>query len=94
MTADEEPSLRALIDDAWVSLTAMGLADGASLDNLTVTSDLAAAVKDTQFVQESVPESLPLKQSLYKQLSDLVAAKCCYLFEHIRSAYDRYSTGM
>ena len=51
----------------------MGLADGASLDNLTVTSDLAAAVKDAQFVQESVPESLPLKQSLYKQLSDLVA---------------------
>jgi carnitine 3-dehydrogenase len=71
--AEEEPALRGLIDDAWVGLTAMGLADGASLDNLTVTSDLAAAVKDAQFVQESVPESLPLKQSLYNQLSDLVA---------------------
>jgi carnitine 3-dehydrogenase len=70
---DEETSLRNLIDDAWVGLTDMGLAEGASLDNLTVTSDLAAAVKDTQFVQESVPESLPLKQALYKQLSELVS---------------------
>jgi carnitine 3-dehydrogenase len=70
---DEETSLRNLIDDAWVGLTDMGLAEGASLDNLTVTSDLAAAVKDTQFVQESVPESLPLKQALYKQLSELIS---------------------
>ncbi len=71
--AEEEPSLRALIDDAWLSLSAMGLADGASLGNLSVTSDLAAAVEEAQFVQESVPESLPLKQALYGQLSDLVA---------------------
>ncbi|MDH3480883.1 MAG: 3-hydroxyacyl-CoA dehydrogenase NAD-binding domain-containing protein [Gammaproteobacteria bacterium] len=71
--ADEEASLRALIDDAWVSLTAKGLAAGASLENFTCTSDLAAAVADAQFVQESVPESLPLKQALYAKLDNLVA---------------------
>jgi len=70
---EEEPSLRALVEDAWVSLSEKGLADGASLDKLTCTSDLAVAAKDAQFVQESAPESLPLKQALFSQLGELVA---------------------
>ena len=70
--ADEETSLHQLVNDAWRSLNEIGLADGASLDNLTCTSDLAAAVADAQFVQECAPESLPLNHSLYKQLGMLV----------------------
>ena len=70
--ADEETSLHQLVNDAWPSLNEIGLTDGASLDNLTCTSDLAAAMTDAQFVQECAPESLPLKQSLYKQLGVLV----------------------
>ena len=68
----EEESLRSLVDDAWSSLSALGLADGASLDNLRCTSDLIDATKDAQFIQESAPEQLELKQSLYKQLGDFV----------------------
>ena len=71
--ADEEASLRALIDDAWISLSELGLAERASLDNLTCTTDLESAVRDAQFVQESVPESLPLKQALYERLGELVS---------------------
>lgn len=71
--ADEETSLRALIDDAWISLSELGLADGASLNRFSCTTDLDAAVQTAQFVQESVPESLPLKQALYEQLGELVA---------------------
>ena len=71
--ADEETSLRALIDDAWISLSELGLADGASLSRFSCTTDLDAAVETAQFVQESVPESLPLKQALYQQLGELVA---------------------
>jgi carnitine 3-dehydrogenase len=70
----EEPSLRALIDTAWVSLESLGLADGASLDNLRCTSDLAQAVSDAEFVQESAPEDMQLKQALYERLGRLVAA--------------------
>jgi carnitine 3-dehydrogenase len=69
---DEEASLRALIDTAWVSLEALGLAEGASLENLSCTSDLADAVGDADFVQESAPEDLKLKQTLYEKLGDLV----------------------
>jgi len=68
----EEASLRALIDTAWVSLEALGLAEGAALTNLQCTSDLAASVADAEFVQESAPEQMQLKQDLYEKLGELV----------------------
>jgi carnitine 3-dehydrogenase len=68
----EETSLRALIEGAWGSLTELGLADGATLDNLTVSTDLADAVREAQFIQESAPESTSLKQALYAELGELV----------------------
>ena len=69
----EEAALRALIDTAWVSLEALGLAEGASLGNLRCTSDLAEAVAEAEFVQESAPEDMQLKQNLYEKLGKLVA---------------------
>lgn len=68
----EEVSLRELIDIAWPSLIELGLADGASLENLHCTSELADAVAGAQFIQESAPENMPLKQALYAQLGALV----------------------
>jgi len=71
---DEETSLRSLVESAWVSLEALGLAEGASLANLRCTSDLAEAVVDADFVQESAPENMDLKQTLYEKLGRLVPA--------------------
>jgi carnitine 3-dehydrogenase len=68
----EEEQLRGLIDTAWASLEELGLAEGASRDRLTVTDDLAGAVAEAEFVQESVPEVLKLKQNIYAQLGELV----------------------
>ena len=56
---------------AWPALTELGLAEGASLDNLTVEHDLATACAQADFVQESAPEDLELKRSL---LADIDAA--------------------
>jgi carnitine 3-dehydrogenase len=70
--AAEEAPLRELVETAWKSLTALGLADGASLDNLRCTTDLGTACAGAEFVQESVPENLDLKQALYEKLGDLV----------------------
>jgi carnitine 3-dehydrogenase len=70
--AGEEEALRALIETAWPSLETLGLAAGASLDNLRCTTDLEEAVANAEFVQESVPENLELKQALYETLGEIV----------------------
>jgi carnitine 3-dehydrogenase len=69
---DEEPIFRAIIDTAWTSLEQIGLAADASRDNLIITDDLEQAVAGTQFVQESAPERLEIKQPLYARLGTLV----------------------
>ncbi|WP_019529416.1 3-hydroxyacyl-CoA dehydrogenase NAD-binding domain-containing protein [Dasania marina] len=70
----EEKLLRALIENAWISLEALGLSEGASLENFSCTNDLAKAVAKAEFIQESIPENLGLKQALYTKLGELVAA--------------------
>jgi carnitine 3-dehydrogenase len=69
---DEEPAFRRILDTGWISLTALGLVPGASRDRLTLTDDLTAAMSDAEFVQESAPERLPLKQALYETLGRIV----------------------
>ena len=69
---DEYQDFMKIINTAWKSLKGLGLSDQASLDNLTVTSSLEEATYNSEFIQESAPENLSLKQVLYKKLGDLV----------------------
>ncbi|MEO9873275.1 MAG: 3-hydroxyacyl-CoA dehydrogenase NAD-binding domain-containing protein [Anderseniella sp.] len=71
---DEVPAFNDILDTAWISLEELGLARGASRDRLTVTDDLEQAVSQAQFVQESAPERLDLKQHLYEALGNIVPA--------------------
>lgn len=71
---DEEKIYRKILDTAWINLTDLGLAPGASRDRLTLTDNLETAVAEAQFVQESAPERLDLKQKLYEALGRLVPA--------------------
>jgi carnitine 3-dehydrogenase len=66
--ADAEPRLRAIVAAAWPALTELGLAEGATMDNLVVTPELTAAVGDAQMVQESAPEQLDLKRRLFADI--------------------------
>lgn len=68
---DAEERLRRLVAAAWPALQELGPAEGARQDRLTVAPTLAEAVADAQFVQESVPERLDLKQQV---LADIDAA--------------------
>ncbi|WP_394689521.1 3-hydroxyacyl-CoA dehydrogenase NAD-binding domain-containing protein [Hoeflea sp.] len=70
----ELPAFKVILDTAWVSLTSLGLAPGASLDRLRIVHDLEEAVRDAQFIQESAPENLSMKQALYKRLGEIVPA--------------------
>ena len=62
-----------IIDTAWVSLEGLGLSAGASRDRLNVCYEIGDAVEGVEFIQESAPEVLPLKQALYEKLGEMVA---------------------
>jgi len=58
---DAENKLRSRVATAWPILERIGLHPEATPDNLHFAQSLASAVADAQFVQESVPERLPIK---------------------------------
>ena len=70
--ASEHKALMRLIENAWVSLEEIGLVDGASLDNFSWTTDLAKATEKAEFIQQSIPEILELKETLYQKLGEIV----------------------
>lgn len=59
---------RAFVDNAWPSLTRLGLAEGASPERLRFVSDINEAVVGADLIQENIPERLELKQEILAQL--------------------------
>lgn len=70
--ASEQDALQRLLKTAWTSVEEIGLAKGASLDNFNWTTDLKEATENAEFIQESAPEVLELKQELYQKLGEIV----------------------
>lgn len=60
-----------IVTGSWPSLVALGADEGAPLDRLEWCDDLADAVSDVEFVQESGPEVLELKQQLVSAIDAL-----------------------
>jgi carnitine 3-dehydrogenase len=69
-----ENNLRKCVDEAWESLTVVGVAAGASRDRLTFTADIKEAVSKADFVQESVPERPLLKSRVFAQMDKVAPA--------------------
>ncbi|GAA2362604.1 3-hydroxyacyl-CoA dehydrogenase NAD-binding domain-containing protein [Saccharopolyspora halophila] len=65
---DAKDKLQRLVEAAWPALTELGLAEGASRENLTVAATLEDAVGEAEFVQESAPEDLELKLDLLSRI--------------------------
>ena len=63
--ASEEKTFRGIVETAWRSLEDLGLEAHASLERMRITCDLEEAVGGADFVQESAPEDLETKRSLY-----------------------------
>jgi len=53
---------------AWPYMEKMGLADGASIDNLSFEEDLSKALSEADFIQENVPEREELKRSVIAEI--------------------------
>ncbi len=60
--------LQAYIDNAWPTLTALGLTERGDRQNYQLFDSAAAAVEGAGFVQESVPERIELKHALYAEI--------------------------
>lgn len=65
-----ETRLRDAVRDAWVSVEALGLADGSSPDRLRFEPDLARAVAGADFVQENGPERIDVKRETFRLLDE------------------------
>jgi carnitine 3-dehydrogenase len=63
-----EAKLRDFIAGVWPTLTRLGLTEGANPARLSFAPDIAAAVKDAEFVQENAPENLDTKRNTLAQI--------------------------
>src|SRR6185369_11929885 len=62
--------LRKYIDDAWPTLTEIGLSPGASRDRLSFTTNMKEALSQADFVQENGPERVDFKIKLFADMDD------------------------
>src|SRR5258705_5671217 len=65
-----EANLRQYIDEAWPSLTEIGLSPGASRDRLSFTTNMKEALSQADFVQENGPERPDFKMKLFADMDD------------------------
>jgi 3-hydroxybutyryl-CoA dehydrogenase len=63
-----ETATRSYIDMAWPALRDLGLLKTDSPRHITFHRSAADAVKDAEFIQESVPERLPIKRALFAEI--------------------------
>jgi carnitine 3-dehydrogenase len=68
----ETNSFMSILKTAWVSLAELGLAPNASMDRLRIVTDLEEALDGADFVQESGPERLEVKQKLYSEMGKIL----------------------
>ena len=72
---DSHARLLAQVERQWASAQALGLTEGASLHRLRECSTLEEAVTDASFVQDSAPEQVELKRSLFAALDAAAPAQ-------------------
>jgi len=65
-----EANLRKYVDEAWGTLTTIGLSPGADRGRLSFAPDMKAALSKADFVQENGPERPDFKIELYADMDD------------------------
>jgi len=65
---ETQNKVKAYIVAAWPVLEELGLTERATPDALTFSQSAASAVEGADFVQENVPERLPIKHATYREI--------------------------
>ena len=69
-----EQRVRAYIETAWPTLTELGLTDTGTPDAVTFHTSAAEAVAGAGFIQENVPERLPIKHATFAEIEPVLDA--------------------
>ncbi len=70
-----EHSVRNFVEKAWPTLAQLGLTHSGNPDAITFTQSAKEAVDGASFIQESVPEQLPIKHALFKEIEDALGSQ-------------------
>lgn len=71
---DAEKAVRDYVDMAWPTLSELGLTTNGTPDALSFHSNAAEAVSGAAFVQENVPERLPIKHATFAEIEPVLDA--------------------
>ncbi len=71
--ADWQTGLQAAIDNAWPAVASLGLSRDAGRERLRFAQSLSDVCAAADFIQESAPERLPLKQDLHARIDSEAA---------------------
>ncbi len=71
---DSETRVKAYIDTAWPALTELGLTTNGTPDAVRFHTSAAAAVAGAGFIQENVPERLPVKHATFTEIEPVLDA--------------------
>ncbi|MCF6429494.1 3-hydroxyacyl-CoA dehydrogenase NAD-binding domain-containing protein [Leisingera sp. MMG026] len=65
-----EKQVRSYIETAWPAMTELGLTANGDPDAVTFHASAPEAVQGAAFIQESVPERLPVKHALFAEIEE------------------------
>lgn len=69
VSVSAETQVRKYVENAWPVLKDLGLAKNGNPDRVSFYKSATKAVDGAQFIQESVPERLPMKHELYARFA-------------------------
>ncbi|GAB5439107.1 3-hydroxyacyl-CoA dehydrogenase NAD-binding domain-containing protein [Falsiruegeria mediterranea] len=72
--ADSEKRVRDYVEMAWPTMTELGLTKNGNPDAVSFHASAPEAVDGAGFVQESVPERLPIKHALFAEIEQVLGA--------------------
>ena len=67
-----ERNVRSYLDRAWPAMTELGLTDRGTPDRISFHNSASDAVAGAGFIQENVPERLPIKHAVYAQIEPVL----------------------
>lgn len=70
---DAETKVRNYIETAWPSLEALGLAGSTAPGEVSFVKTAAEASSQADFIQENVPERLPIKHAIYGEIEPVLS---------------------